>query len=148
MKNLYGVLGAGMQGVAAAYDLAKYGDAQEVRLADVSLELAQKQADRLNGLLGRSIVRSYHVDASSFEGLTAFLKPLDGVLSAVPYFLNVKVTEAAIEAQTHMVDLGGNTDVVLEQHTLSEKAKKAGATIIPDCGLMPGLGNVFAVYAL
>jgi len=148
MSDIYGVLGAGMQGVAAAYDLAKYGKAKEVHLADVCLETAETQAKRLNDLLETAVVKPHCVNVSNAEQLISFLNPLDGVLSAVPYFLNVKVTEAAIETKTNMVDLGGNTDVVFDQHRLTEKALKAGITVIPDCGLMPGLGNVFASYAL
>jgi saccharopine dehydrogenase-like NADP-dependent oxidoreductase len=41
----YGVLGAGRQGTAAAYDLIVRGDAASVDLADVSLERARAAAD-------------------------------------------------------------------------------------------------------
>ena len=32
----------------------------------------------------------------------------DGVLSAVPYFFNLELAKAAIEAACHFADLGGN----------------------------------------
>ncbi|MBI4041412.1 MAG: saccharopine dehydrogenase NADP-binding domain-containing protein [Deltaproteobacteria bacterium] len=148
MKKRYAVLGAGRQGVAAAYDLAKFGQAQEIILADREPSLAQNQATRLNKLLQKKLVTPTALDVSDTSFLFNLLKPIDGVFSAVPYFLNEKITQMAIETQTHMVDLGGNTDVVWKQHQLSSNAKAAGITIIPDCGLMPGYGNLLAVYAL
>jgi len=147
-KKIYGVLGAGMQGTAAAYDLAKFGDAEKVYVGDLSLARAEQQSSRLNALLGEPKIRACVVDVASHESLLNFMKPLDGVMGAVSYGFNPKITEAAIETRTHMVDLGGNTDIVFEQHKLSNKAKSASITIVPDCGLMPGLGNMFAVFAL
>jgi lysine 6-dehydrogenase len=66
----------------------------------------------------------------------------------VPYFLNVELSKAAIAANCHFCDLGGNTDVVFEQHALNADARNAGVTIAPDCGLAPGMGNILAVYGM
>jgi lysine 6-dehydrogenase len=38
----YAVLGAGRQGTAAAYDMARWGEARHVRLADYHLETARR----------------------------------------------------------------------------------------------------------
>lgn len=46
MSFVYGVLGGGRQGTAAAYDMARFGDARRVLIADISLEAAQKSAAR------------------------------------------------------------------------------------------------------
>ena len=43
-----------------------------------------------------------------------------------------------------MCDLGGNLHVVKEQLALHDKAKDAGITVVPDCGLAPGMTNVLA----
>ena len=91
---------------------------------------------------------AHSLDVNSNEALVAFLKPFDVVISAVPYFLNLKVTQAAIAAQTHMVDMGGNTDLVFEQRKLSETAQKQGVTILPDCGLAPGMANIVAAHLI
>jgi len=47
-----------------------------------------------------------------------------------------------------MCDLGGNTEIVLEQLKFGPQAPEAGITIIPDCGLAPGMANTLAVYAM
>jgi lysine 6-dehydrogenase len=54
MKAKYVILGAGMQGTAAAYDLAKFADAESITLADMSLEQAQKSADRVTKQMQRT----------------------------------------------------------------------------------------------
>lgn len=148
MAYKYAVLGAGMQGTACAYDMAKFGDASEVVLADVDLEKAQSAADRVNKLVGKNIATSAKLDVNNEEALVNLLNGIDSFLSAVPYQFNVKVAKAAIKAKASMCDLGGNTDVVREEISLNEQAKEAGVTIIPDCGLMPGMGNTLAVYGM
>jgi len=46
MSYTYAVLGAGRQGTAAAYDMACWGDAGRVVLADYDLEVARRAAER------------------------------------------------------------------------------------------------------
>ena len=48
MPYSYAVLGAGRQGTAAAYDMARWGDAHHVILADYDLEVAHRAAERVN----------------------------------------------------------------------------------------------------
>jgi lysine 6-dehydrogenase len=146
MEKTFAILGAGMQGTAAAYDLAKFAGPKEILMGDASLEQAQKSADRVNHLVGRTICRPVQVDALDAPKLQKFLEPVDVVLSCVPYWMHPKIAAVAIEAKTHMLDLGGNTDVTLETLELDEQAKAAGVTLIPDCGLAPGLVNDIGTY--
>jgi len=148
MSYVYGVLGGGRQGTAAAYDIAKYGEANRVLIADINLDVAQKSADRINKLIGEPISEAHQVDVTNHTQLKAFLEGVDSFLSAVPYWHNPAITEAAIKAQSCMTDLGGNTDLVREQLKLSPQAKEAGIAIIPDCGQVPGMGTSLIVYAM
>jgi len=148
MSFVYAVLGAGCQGVAAAYDMVRFGDARSVILADHDGELAAAAAARINRLLDATLATSASVDVADPDALVAFLKPVDAVLSAVPYACNLEVTRACIAAGTHMCDLGGNTEMVWSQLALTEEARAAGISIVPDCGLQPGLGNTLAVHAM
>ncbi len=148
MRYKYVVLGAGRQGVAAAYDLHRYGQAQALVIADQDGELARRAADRVNDLLHSDVVESAVVDVTMESALVRLLRGVDAVVSAVPYRFNLGVARAAIEAGANMCDLGGNTDLVWQELALDEAAKAAGVCIIPDCGLMPGMGNTLAVYAM
>jgi len=148
MSYVYGVLGGGRQGTAAAYDMAKFGDARQVLIGDISPEAAQESAARVNRLIGAPVALARRVDVTNRDQLKAFLDPVDSFLSAVPYWNNPGITRVAIEAKACMTDLGGNTDLVREQMKLSPQAKEAGIAIIPDCGQVPGLGTSLTVYAM
>ena len=148
MGFTYVVLGAGRQGIASAYDLAKNGDADLVIIADKSPELAQRAAERLNSLLGSQKVRPRTVDVTKKENLLDVLKEADAAISAVPYVFNFEITKAAIESGTSFNDLGGNTGIVREQLKLSAEAEEAGVSVVPDCGMGPGMSISLAVYAM
>ena len=148
MKFSYLVLGAGRQGIAAAYDLTKFGDAGRVTLADVDGELAGQAAARVNQLLGRGAANSAVLDVRDEAAVRRALKGYDVALSAVPYFFNLGLTRAAIAGGVSFCDLGGNTDIVRQQHALDSEARRAGVCVVPDCGMGPGMGNTLAVYAM
>src|SRR5690606_11402887 len=61
------------------------------------------------------------------------------VLSSADYRFNEAITKACISAKIHMVDLGGNLFVVERQLAMSAEAERAGITVVPDCGLAPGM---------
>jgi lysine 6-dehydrogenase len=144
----YAVLGAGRQGTAAAYDLAQYGEAQSLVIADQDAGMAREAASKVNALLPRDLVRSQAVDVRGHGAVVQFLRGVDALVSAVPYRFNLDVARAAIEAGASMCDLGGHTGLVWQELALHDEAKAAGISIIPDCGLMPGMGNTLAVYAM
>lgn len=148
MAFRYGVLGAGRQGLAAAYDLARFGDASEVQLGDVSADAARAGAARLNGLLGSECVQWTRVNAGDRTEVRQWLTGIDAFLSAVPYGLNPEVARAAVDAHASMADLGGNTDVVFQELALDAEARKSGMRIVPDCGLAPGLAQMLAAYGI
>ena len=148
MSTTYLVLGAGMQGTAAAYDLAKFAAPERVLLADREEAVACASAARVNRLLGTSLVEGRALDALDPAALEAALAPVDVLLSCVPYWMHPAIATAAIASGTSMLDLGGNLDVTRKTLALDADAKRAGVTLIPDCGLAPGLVNSLAVALL
>jgi lysine 6-dehydrogenase len=147
-QYVYGILGAGRQGTAAAYDMARFGNASKVRLADVSLEVAGAAAKRVNRLCGREVAEATTVDVTRPAEVESFLTGIDAFLSSVPYYYNLEIAKAAIRARANMCDLGGNTDIVRKEHLLDEEAVAAGISIVPDCGECPGLCITIACYAM
>ncbi|MFN3929246.1 MAG: saccharopine dehydrogenase C-terminal domain-containing protein [Thermoflexus sp.] len=148
MAFRYAVIGAGMQGTAAAYDLARFGDAEMIYLADRDFARAEDAAQRLNRLLGRACVSPVALDVRDEKATTDLLRAVNTAISAVPYRFNPLLARAAIQARTSLCDLGGHTPTTWEILALNEAAQEAGISLIPDCGLMPGLGNTLAVYAM
>ncbi len=144
----FAVLGSGRQGTAVVYDLVKFGNADSIIIGDINEDLAYKAATRVNELLNVDIVKARQVNVTDYEKLTAFLTDIDTVISAVPYYYNLQITKAAIASKTNMCDLGGNTNLVLEQLELNSLAEEADISIIPDCGQVPGMGTTLCVYAM
>ena len=136
----YTVIGAGMMGRAVAYDLAMTNPSDEIILADVNLEVAANAARNI-----ASNVRPMQLDVQNETDLIGAISGSDAIVSAVSYTVNYAVTKAAIKARVHMCDLGGNNDVVLKQLTLDAAAKENGITVVPNCGLAPGLVNILAM---
>ncbi len=146
MPYRYVVLGAGRQGTAAGYDVALRGEAARVVMADADPAQAERSAARINTLLGREVAVPAVVDVTDGSALRRLLEPADGVLSAVPYFFNLEITRAAIASHTHMTDIGGHTQTVFAQLALDADARAAGISIVPDCGMGPGLINTIGAY--
>jgi len=148
MKYTYAVLGAGRQGTAAAYDMARWGDARRVFLADYDLEIARRAAERVNKLIGQTIAQPVQVDVTDLKAVERALAGVDAFLSAVPYYYNLDITQVAVRARAHMCDLGGHTGIARQQHGFDAQARDAGISIVPNCGQVPGMGTTLMVYAI
>lgn len=142
MNYRYIVLGAGKQGRAAAYDMALFGNAREIILADFDFEAAQK-ASKIH-----QMIKPCEIDVQNKEELKKLFHEADACLSAVPYFLNVEIAKTAVECGVHFCDLGGNTSVVQEELKLDSRAKEKEVSLVPDCGLAPGMANSLAVAGM
>jgi lysine 6-dehydrogenase len=148
MSYTYAVLGAGRQGTAAAYDMARWGDARRVLLVDYDMKVARQAAERVNGLMGKPIAEATRVDVTDLKAVERLLSGVDAFLSAVPYYYNVDITRAAVRAKAHMCDLGGHVGIARQQHGFDAEARSAGISIIPNCGQVPGMGTTLMVYAM
>jgi lysine 6-dehydrogenase len=148
MTYTYAVLGGGRQGTAAAYDMARFGDAKAILIADIDRAAAASSAQRVNELIGSRVASGVVLDAADEGALEPFLAGVDSFLSAVPYWLNPAITRVAIRSRASMCDLGGKTDLVLEQLKLDRAAEAAGIAVVPDCGQVPGMGTSLMVYAM
>jgi lysine 6-dehydrogenase len=148
MEYVYAVVGAGRQGTASAYDMARWGEAKKVILIDQELAIAQRSAQRVNDLIGKNIAEGMQVDVTDLAALERALTGVDAFVSAVPYYYNLDITRIAVKVKACMCDLGGNTDIARQQHAFNDQALQAGISIIPDCGQVPGLGTSLTVYAM
>jgi len=129
-----------MQARAVSYDLVRQEDVDEVRVCDVD----PARLSSLKRWLRSGKVRTFKADAGDRQRMTELMKPCDVAVSCVPYFFNLGLARAAVATQTHFCDLGGNNDVVNAELALGVQAKKADVTIVPDCGLAPGMVSILA----
>ncbi len=139
-----GLIGAGLQGTAIAYDFAAQPDVEKIVVADLDLRRARRVADVDRS--GRTEARS--LDAGSMPAVTALAREVDVLVSATYYGFNLGLARAAIAGGAHFCDLGGNNAVVDAELALDAEAKAAGVTIIPDCGLAPGMATVLGALAV
>ena len=137
------VMGSGQMGKGAAYDLVRQDSVEQVICADIDLTCAEALAKEV----GPKAV-AQKVDAKKRVDLVRAFSKVDSVVSAVSYTVNKLHTEVAIETGTHMCDLGGNKFVVEEQIGMSDQAKDAGITVVPDCGVAPGMVSVLARHGI
>ena len=133
------VLGAGIVGSAAVWDLVRRG--HTVTVADADRDAAAAVAAAHGATSAR-------LDVDDSAALDALLDGFDAVVSAVPYRFGVVVAESAIRAGAHYADFGGNPTVVAAQRDLDDAATAANVLVIPDCGLAPGLANVMAGFLI
>lgn len=136
----YLVIGAGMMGSAAAFDLARTNPGDDVIVADINIQRATQTAK----MIGPNVT-PVRLDVNSQKDVVAAMEGCGAVVSAVSYSVNYQLTRAAIAAGVSMCDLGGNNDVVEKQLTLDAEAGKKGIAIIPNIGLAPGLINILAM---
>lgn len=127
-----------------ALDLATADGTETVVLADSDA----KMVSDASGFVGSPKVKTRVLDVKDDEAVVEAMREVDVAISCVPYRFNFELSKAAIEAGSHLCDLGGNNDIVRKQLCLDARARKAEVTIIPDCGLAPGLASVLAADAL
>jgi hypothetical protein len=141
------VIGSGMMGSAAAFDMARTPQVSSVTLADSDAKRARDVATRVNRITGDRKVRAVVLDASDEKAAAKLMQGHSAALSAVPYFLNLGLARAAAKARCHFADLGENNTVVRQELALSKKAEKRGVALAPDCGLSPGMASILGTGA-
>lgn len=134
------VCGAGLMSKALVYDLIKFSNPKKVILLDID----QARLDSIDG----ASVEKHRGDLADKAFFDPFVKEADIVAGSASYKLNLALTECAVAHGKHFIDLGGNNSVVDAQFALSDKAAAAGVTIIPDCGLAPGMASILAADAV
>lgn len=138
------VLGAGLQGSACVYDLLQQPDVERITIADVKPE---RVAAFLKPSVGKRL-SLLKLDLQDGAALRAAMEGHSGVLNAAPYYFNFDVARAAVDAGVHCADLGGNTEIVFKQKKLDAEARQRNVSVIPDCGLAPGMVNVLAAEGI
>lgn len=137
------VLGAGRMGHGAVFDLVHNSpDIRSVTVADFDLEKAQNVA----AAVGTGKVTPRQIEASDYAAVVGLMRGHDSAISCVNYWYNTSLSKAAIETGTNFCDLGGNNYVVDEQLALDQQARDTGISIIPDCGLAPGMVSILAMH--
>jgi len=133
------VLGVGKQGSVLIRDLIESHEVSEVVAGDIDTKKVKQCINRL----ASEKVRAEQIDVKDHAKLVRLMKGgFDVVANALPWTYSLDVAKAAIEARVNYVDLGPSPDVF----QLDKDAKATGVTIIPSCGLDPGIDSILEGY--
>ena len=144
-KNIL-IVGSGRQGISVAYDILKNSE-HNVIMSDVNHEVLDQAMSKISSIVTTTNLCSEVADVKDSNAMLKLLENMDVMVSAVPYEFNLALTELAIKSKTSMVDLGGHTNIVRKQLSKNQEAISAGVTIVPDCGMGPGMNITMAVLA-
>lgn len=126
------VLGAGLVGKAMAIDLSKKFEVTAIDLDEGALKPLQKFG-----------IKTQRLDFADPSLLGSVILPFDVVVGAVPGFIGLQTARAVIEGGKNMVDISFFPE---DPFQLDELAKKKNVTIVTDCGVAPGMGNIILGY--
>jgi len=126
--------GCGIQGRTALHDLASDDDVEEIICADIQFD----ELSKIAGFTNMEKITQVQVDAENKTDLLGLYKKVDVVIDLLPKEFKTFVYEAAVEARVSVV----NTNYAYSPEALDKKAKQAGITIMPECGLDPGIDLV------
>jgi saccharopine dehydrogenase-like NADP-dependent oxidoreductase len=132
--------GCGIQGRAALYDLSRNESVDQIACADIQPELVDSF-----DFLDRAKIKIVRIDANDPNALASKMdEKFDVVLDFLPPQCIRTVAVAAIKSGLHLV----NTNYAHDILDLHQAAKEKGITIIPECGLDPGIDLVLYKYSL
>ena len=133
--------GCGIQGKAVLYDLSRSDQVDEVICADYY----PNHLERFEDFLDLKKVKKIKVDAANKGALISLMKQGgDVVIDVLPPQFIKNVFEAAIETGVSLV----NTNYAHEIRHLHALAVQKGISVMPECGLDPGIDLVIYGYGV
>ena len=126
--------GCGIQGRTALYDLAADQNVSRIICADLQFD----ELSKIEAFTNMEKITTARIDAENKSALLNLYEKVDVVIDLLPKEFKTHVNETALEAKVNVV----NTSYMYHPEALDKKAKEAGITIMPECGLDPGIDLV------
>jgi len=139
MKPL--LLGVGLQGKAALYDLVQSSDVSRIIAADVNIDDLNVYVDQLK----TDKVEAVQLDARRQDEVAALMRSVEAVIVLLPKSLRAALAPLAIDAGIHWIDA---SYPLPEYQALGKEAALKGLAILPEFGLDPGIDLVLAGQAI
>jgi saccharopine dehydrogenase-like NADP-dependent oxidoreductase len=132
--------GCGIQGRAALYDLSRNASVDHVTCADIQPELIHSF-----DFIDKAKIQIVHIDANDPNALASTMdENFDVVIDFLPPQYIRTVAEAAIKSGVNLVNTNYGYDIL----DLDHAAKEKGITIMPECGLDPGIDLIIYNFSL
>jgi len=133
--------GLGLQGKAALLDLSRSRSVERI----ISVDTATEMPERIRPHLDLDKITFVQADASSKDVILGILRnDVDAVIDLLPAPLMLNAVEAAVEAGVSIV----STNYFHKAARIDEKAKNAGISVMPECGLDPGIDLILFGHAV
>lgn len=136
------ILGAGLVGSTMAIDLA-FDRAHTILLCDRDQSAVDRVVARVKKLTGQTI-EGRAADLTSESTLREVTRNADVVLGALSSGIGFRTLERMIALQKPYVDISFMPEDAID---LNERAEQAGVLAVVDCGVAPGLSNLWSGLA-
>jgi len=136
------VLGMGLMGPTVAKDCAEAQGVSKVTGCDID-------KDKLRAAevyVGSPKFDAANISVTDRKALADKMRGYDAVVNSTAARFSLDVLEAAMEAKVNLVDMAGGG--YPQEGELYQKVKKAGITVIPGCGVDPGLIDILSGQAI
>ncbi len=127
-------IGCGYIGSVLAEELVNSLDFEELTICDTTKEKIEETAKNL----GKRVI-PLQLDISNYSNLLEIMENFDLVIGLAPGRLGYNVMKACVEKKKDLIDLSFMAE---DPFVFQEAALEAGVSIIPDCGVAPGLSNM------
>ena len=135
------LLGVGMQGKATLQDLANSPEVSQIIAADANFDDLRKYVNQL----GNAKITPLKLDVRDRSALSIQMKKVDAVIVLLPQGFRMDILNLAIENGIHFIE----TSYALPEYAhVGQLAEAKGITILPECGLDPGIDLVLAGQAI
>ncbi len=133
--------GCGIQGRTAVYDLSMQENVEEVICADLNFDAL----DKIKSFANMQKITPMKINADNVNELINLFNKVDVVVDLLPKSFLQNVYEASLATGTSIVNsnyaYGGEAE-------LDSRAKEAGISIMPECGLDPGIDLIIYGYSV
>jgi lysine 6-dehydrogenase len=127
------VLGAGLVGAVIATDLS----------TDFSVTAVDSNAAALAGLKDKKNIRTIRADLTETAMLQQSVKDADIVVGALPGSMGYKTLKTLVAEKKDIVDISFFPE---DPFPLDSLARENNITLITDCGVAPGMGNIILAH--
>jgi len=134
-------IGCGYIGSVLAEQLADRLQSAEIVISDMKKGTIETVASDIS----KDNVHPLRLNFYDYQKLVQTIKDFDITIGLAPGRLGYQTLKASIEACVDMVDLSYMPE---DPVRLNDEAKRAKVTVIPDCGVAPGLSNIFVGRAV
>ncbi|NIU83919.1 MAG: Gfo/Idh/MocA family oxidoreductase, partial [Candidatus Korarchaeota archaeon] len=127
-------IGCGYIGSVLAEEIVRSLDFEKLIICDSTKKKIEETAKRLGAR-----VFPAQLDISNYSNLLEIIDDVDLVIGLSPGKLGFNVMKACVEKKKNLVDLSFMPE---DPFLFQKSALEAGITLIPDCGVAPGLSNL------